>query len=204
MARYARRLLSPLLLAGLFALVARGGVAATSGASDVQDAGASLAEEAGGGVTFTGTLVDLAGSSGTSAFELRIERYATDAEVAELADLSTRKGMNALQDALWEREMGYIRVDHALGYPVGLAFSRPAEEGRTVYAILDRPIQLFEIWRGLRSRDYPFSVVELRLDAEGRGEGTLYAVSKVSLRGERVLIDFLGTQPFRILEVRPQ
>jgi hypothetical protein len=157
--------------------------------------------------TFTGNLVDLGGTgaSTSSRFELHVDRYDGADELARLAALQDEKGVQALQDALWERSAGYIRVDHALGYPVGLAFHLPAEGGRrTIYAVMDRPIQLFEIWRGLRTRDYPFSVAELTVDAQGRGEGKLHAVAKVRISANRLVIENYSPQPFRILDVKPQ
>ena len=187
------KFLVPLLGAALLALPG-----ATAGLARAQ---------AEGGETFTGNLVDLGGTgaSTSSRFELHLDRYDSVEELARLGAIQDEKGVQALQDALWERSAGYIRVDHALGYPVGLAFQLPAEGGRrTIYAVMDRPIQLFEIWRGLRTRDYPFSVAELTVNAEGRGEGKLHAVAKVRISASRLVIENYSPQPFRILDVKPQ
>ena len=187
------KFLAPLLGAALLALP---GPAASPASAQAE-----------GGETFVGHLVDLGGTgaSTSSRFELHLDRYDGADELARLAALQDDKGTQALQDALWERSAGYIRVDHALGYPVGLAFHLPADGGRrTIYAVMDRPIQLFEIWRGLRTRDYPFSVAELTVDAEGRGEGKLHAVAKVRISANRLVIEDYSAQPFRILDVKPQ
>ena len=180
------------LLLVLVGALAQGGAPRAAGAQS-----AAAAE------TFTGNLVSLLGGANTAArFELKLDQLATQDELDQLAAIADR-GQMALQEALWEREMGYIRVGNELGYPVGLAFAMPGEGGkRSVYAIIDRPIQLYEIWRGLRSRDYPFSVVELDLDSDGTGTGSLYAVSKVHFGRGSVVIQDLQPQPFRILEVR--
>jgi hypothetical protein len=180
----------------LLGLTLAGAQAGAPSAADAQAAATA-------GETFTGNLVSLLGGANTATrFELKLERYATQDEIDQLGALADRRQL-ALQEVLWESEMGYIRVGSELGYPVGLAFVVPGEGGRrTVYAVIDRPIQLYEIWRGLRSRDYPFSVVELELDADGTGEGRLYAVSRVHFGTGRVVIEDLQPQPFRILEVR--
>ena len=161
--------------------------------------------QAEGGETFLGNLVDLGGTGAASSarFELHLDRYDSAEEVTRLASLQDEKGPRALQDALWERSAGYIRVDHALGYPVSLAISIPGEGGgRTIYAVMDRPIQLFEIWRGLRTRDYPFAVAELTVDAQGSGSGRLHPVAKVQLSPRRLVIENYSPQPFRILDVK--
>ena len=156
---------------------------------------------------FTGTLVNTTGVPGGSsaAFELHIFGYTDDAELARLTKLQTDKGETALQDALFDHEMGYVRIDHALGYPVGLVRSVPNPKGgRAIVAVMDRPLQLFEIWEGLRSRDYPMSVIELNVDTTGTGTGQLHPVAKVNLINGHIDVDSLSPFPFKILNVKRQ
>lgn len=58
--------------------------------------------------------------------------------------------------------------------------------------------------RNLRSRDYPFGLIELKLAADGTGEGVLIAAIQARFTKEGELeIESHGTKPFRILAVKP-
>ena len=85
------------------------------------------------GERFTANLVDPAGNFGrqsnTAPVLIHIDHYSSDAEVQRLAGILRQKGPDALRDALWDREVGFIRVGGGLGYPIAAARSRPAENG---------------------------------------------------------------------------
>jgi hypothetical protein len=155
---------------------------------------------------YRGTLVDLGqvvpGTSTT--FQISLERLTTPERLAQLAAVQKEDGLRALQETLYDdEELGYIRVGEELGYPVSLALTEDGEQGRVIYAVVDRPIQAFEVWQGMRTRDYPFSVVELRLDEAGRGTGKLYAVAKVWLTNGRLRFENWQPVPFRLVQVGP-
>ena len=62
---------------------------------------------------------------------------------------------------------------------------------------------MFEVMRGLRSKDYSLGVIEIIIDSEGKGEGRLIAAAKAEFnRDGKVEVEGLGTQPFRLLQVR--
>src|SRR6185312_3656157 len=100
-------------------------------------------------------------------------------------------------------EGGYSRVKGGLGYPVAAARSKPdAGGGRVIRLMIDRPLSSREEANSLRSADYPFSYVELHLDAGGKGDGMFIAAAKVTLDvNNTVDIESLGVQPFKLLDV---
>ena len=113
------------------------------------------------------------------------------------------KGPNGLEKAMRKIDKGWIRVGSSLGYHVSVTRTFDTGGGRTIRVATDRPIQMFEVMRGLRSLDHPFGIVELQLDANGRGEGRLIAAAEVGFTKEGVLeIESFGTQPFRLLQVK--
>lgn len=123
---------------------------------------------------YRGNLVDTAGAvpgRSTSQFEIEIRSYTSDQEAAELAQYLVTEGPQKLWDRLVKMDNGWMRVGQNLGYPIAVvrAFDTP-EGGRVIRVATDRPIQMAEVMRGLRS---------------GKLE-----------------IESLGTQPFRILNVR--
>jgi len=153
------------------------------------------------GDQFVGTIANMEGG-GTAPVVIHIDHYSSDQEVANLKGILAEKGPDALRDALWDLEAGYIRVQGGLGYPVAAARSKPeADGGRVVRLMIDRPISFREAANNLRSMDYPFSYIEIHLDASGKGDGKLIAAAKVSLTGNTVEIESLGVQPFKLLDI---
>lgn len=157
------------------------------------------------GEQFSGVLVNLIGGS-SAPVVIHIDHYSSDDEVARLKGILAGKGPDALRDALWDLEAGYIRVGGGLGYPIAVARSKPdGKGGRLIRLMLDRPISFRELANNTRSTDYPFTYLELNLDQGGHGDGKMIAAAKVSLTGDNsVEIESLGTQPIRILQVKPR
>jgi hypothetical protein len=159
-------------------------------------AGESRAEQ------FTATLVNPEGRPTTAPVVIHIDQYSTDAEVQKLAGILADKGPDALREALWDLQKGYIRIGGGLGYPIAVARSRLEGAGRVVRIMMDRPISFREIASGARSLDYPFSYIELKLDQDGKGEGQMFAAAKVSLAGGTVDIENYKLLPRKLLYVR--
>jgi hypothetical protein len=159
-----------------------------------------------GGDQFTANLVDPQGGSRgvtTRPVVIHIDHYSSEADVQRYAGILNRKGPNALRDALWDQEVGYIRIGGGLGYPIAVARSRPDRNGgRVVRIMLDRPMSFTEAAYGGRTRDYPFTYIELKLGGNSRGEGQFYALAKVNLSGNTVDVESYSPQPLRLLSVR--
>ena len=154
---------------------------------------------------FSGTLVDAGGAvpRATSArFTLHIDEYTSDDEALALLEVLAKEGPKGLEDAMRDLDKGWIRIGSSLGYPISVARTFETENGRMVRVATDRPVQMFEVIRGLRSKDYPFGILEIQLDGENRGQGRLIPAAEVSFSAEGSLeIESLGTQPFRLLKV---
>ena len=50
--------------------------------------------------------------------------------------------------------------------------------------------------------DYPFTLVELRLDKEGHGEGKLSIATKLTLNDNVLVIENYADQPVMLTDVR--
>ena len=68
--------------------------------------------------------------------------------------------------------------------------------------ITDRPMQIWERLEAAPSRDYPFTVVELRLDKTGMGNGTLAQLVQLRLIGDVLGIENLASGPMKLNEVK--
>lgn len=156
---------------------------------------------------FTGTLVAPAGTAvrtGSAPVVIHIDHYTEDAQVQRLAGILQSKGSNALRDALWDQEAGYIRIGGSLGYPIAAARSHPQPDGGTIVRLMiDRPIAQYEVINNLRTVDYPFAFIEIKLDRNGKGEGNFYQAARVRLTGnDSVAVDNYSPQPLKLLNVQ--
>ena len=154
---------------------------------------------------FTGTLVALAGTAvraGSAPVVIHIDHYTEDATVQRLQGILGRKGPDALREALWDQEAGYIRIGGSLGYPIAAARSHATPDGGTIVRLMiDRPIAQYEVINNLRTVDYPFAYVEIKLDRNGKGDGEFYQAARVSLVGDKVDVENYSPQPLKLLNV---
>jgi hypothetical protein len=155
----------------------------------------------------TGNLVDPAGHFGrarsnTAPVMIHIDHYSEDAEVQHLAVILQTKGPDDLRDALWDREVGYIRVGGGLGYPIAVARSiEQPDGGRIIRLMMDRPISQREVIDSAHTLDYPFGYIEIKLDANGKGQGEFYQAAKVKITGDRLDVENYSPQPLKLLGV---
>ena len=99
---------------------------------------------------------------------------------------------------------GNIRSQGSLGYPLRFAREMPTSDGgRRIIIATDRPISFLELRNQPRSLDYPFMLIDLRLDAQGKGQGKLIPVAKVTQSEDHVVeIENYASEPVRLTEVR--
>ena len=68
-----------------------------------------------------------------------------------------------------------------------------------------RPLFLFEATTISRSREYPFGVIEIRLDGEGKGDGSVYAAAQIRFDDDgQLIIESWGIPPYSISEIEQQ
>ena len=151
------------------------------------------------------TNISNVGGTGLTPVNIRIHRWTPDEENEHL--LSTLR--NDGQDAFLRELLDVKRVG-SIGTPVSLRYdfyyarqSRTEDGGRRIMMISDRPMQMWERLQAAPSREYPFTVLELRLDKEGRGTGTLAQLVQLRLVGNVLGIENLATGPMRLSEVKP-
>jgi len=144
------------------------------------------------------------GSVGATPVTIRITRWTDNGEDEKLMSILRDKGNEAfvreLQDA---RAVGSIGTPQELPYDLRYARQTPTEKGgRRIILMTDRPMAFAERLSASVSRDYPVTWIELRLDANGRGEGSLSLATRLRLLGNVLGIEDLANQPARLSEVR--
>ena len=155
---------------------------------------------------FQGIIIDAGGAvprRSTAPFTLVIEKYSTVEEINSLIGVLAEGGQNALEKAMFKLDNGYIKIGASTGYPISITRSLDVDGGRIIRAVTDRPIQMFEVRRNLRSLEHSLGIIEIELPAGAKkGTGQLIAAAKVSLRENgSIEIESLGTQPFRLSNV---
>ena len=136
--------------------------------------------------TFTGTTVNLAPGA-AERLKIDIFRWASDADRDTLFGAIKEKGVSQLPAALEKAQTaGYVWGSGSLGYSVKYAHrSTSPEGGERIVLVTDRRLGSWgrDAWRAAgqaTGEEGAFTVVELRLNKQGRGEGKMSFASKVA------------------------
>jgi len=154
---------------------------------------------------FTGTLLTMTGPTSGGLGDpvtIWIDEYTSDEVAQSLIKTLADGGQIALRDELQNHRAGRIRVGANTSYPLAIARQRIGTDGRVVLLATNSPLSGYAINEGLRAQDYPIGFIELKLKADGTGEGTVVGMAKVSFDDQKNLsIASLRTQPARLTNV---
>lgn len=144
------------------------------------------------------------GATGLVPVNIHISRWTPDDEHNRLFTALRDKGQDAFLDELTSlKSVGWIATPTALRYDFMYARQSIGEDGaRRIMMISDRPMQVWERTTASQSRDYPFTVIELQINKDGRGQGTLAQLVQLRLLGDIMGIDNLATAPIKLNDVR--
>ena len=109
---------------------------------------------------------------------------------------------------LWRQTAaGFIRTPDRLGWDLHYATETPTDDGgKDIVIATDRPIRFWEAANLTRTLRYPFTVIEIHLDKDGKGEGRMSVATKVSLSkdGKTLELENYSTQPVILEKVAEQ
>jgi len=196
-----RSLLPKLVLAA--SAVAIGMLVPTSGVSAQQQQKEEKFEE-----RFTGFAINMNSGPKTATVDFTIQRWSTDAEREKLLSIikenkdPTQPLLKALQKM---PKVGYIRTPQRLAWDLRYARQQPLEEGgRQIVLATDRPIGFAEARNQPRSIDYPFTVLEIHLDKNDKGEGKILFGTKIYIdKKNNLVLENYAQQPIRFNEIHP-
>jgi hypothetical protein len=161
--------------------------------------------------TFTSFAINMNSGPKTATVDISIERWSTDAErdalLAILVEEKDRhKANQALLKALQKMpKAGYIRTPQTLAWDLRYARQNPMEDGgRQIVVATDRPIGFWEARNQPRSMDYPFTILEMRMNKEDKGEGKMLAGTQIYIdkKTKNLVLENYGQQPVRLNEIR--
>ena len=143
--------------------------------------------------------------AGVSSIDITITRFSDAAEEEMLMTALAEKGQDGLADALRRLpRVGNMRQPGQLAYDFHYARQTMERDGRRrIMMATDRPIGFRELIDRTLSLEYPFTLLDFRVDASGRGEGQLFLATKFIRSGNLLLLENLATRPVVISNIRP-
>jgi hypothetical protein len=143
-----------------------------------------------------------------SIVEIGIDRWSPEQELDALVDtLRTRGADKMLSDLQNAPRVGYIRTPDRVGWDIHFASVSPTEDGgQKIVLATDRPIRFWEAANLTRTLRYPFTLIEIHLDKDGKGEGKMSVATKISLSrdGKTLELENYSSQPVRLEQVSVQ
>jgi hypothetical protein len=154
--------------------------------------------------TATATNIDPAVALTATTIQITVNRWSTDAEHEQLLNVASGGQAKLLRVLQGMPRAGTIGTRDSVGDELRYARQTATENGGSqVTLITDRPLSFFEASNRERSADYPFMVVDLRLNPNGSGEGTITVATKItaSAKTRHMILENYGSQPVRLTKV---
>ncbi|MCC7308237.1 MAG: hypothetical protein IT173_11780 [Acidobacteria bacterium] len=163
-------------------------------------------------MTFTGTALIYGSRMNTRTisepFKMIVTGETSQADAARYLSVLKSEGQDKLLDAIDSNDLGSFSLGNSVGHDL-LAVIVDKDGGDTrIRAVFQRWLGFGELRRGLRSVDYPFGYVEIRVDPKtGKGMGTFIPAAKIKFNNsgengrDTVVIEDFGTFPGRLMAV---
>jgi hypothetical protein len=134
-----------------------------------------------------------------------IERWSTEAERDAFIAAFKEKGNDGLLNLMQKQKtrVGYVQGAQFRGYDLRFARQMPFGDGGTrIVLAADRYVPFIEAANNPRVSDYPFTLVEIRLDKDGKGDGRMLVASRLKVNKEKVVeVENYGREPIRLNDV---
>ena len=150
----------------------------------------------------------------TAVLDIRITRWATMKERENLLTIAVEKKPDDLLRAL-QRMPSHGRMSipawqgpdphqARLGWQLRYALNTPGEDGgQRIVIATDRYIGMWEARERPRTIDYPFTLIEIRLDKDGKGQGKMAVATKIEFdkKKNQMVLENYASEPVRLNEV---
>ncbi len=177
----------------------------------------SVSESASGAIqgtpkeVYTGTIAWIGGTwTGqmmTTTFTLSINGYTSDQEYERLRMALQEGGQDGLLNAMRKEDKGSFAVTGNVGRVLGIVRVREEEGKRKFFIVFERWLRMAEVRNGYRSEYYPFGVIELVVNPDGKGEGTYIGAAQITWKTDKktgqkhMNIEDFATYPARLMGV---
>ncbi|MFY9551577.1 MAG: hypothetical protein WAU32_10530 [Thermoanaerobaculia bacterium] len=146
-------------------------------------------------------------SGQAGVIEIAIERWSTEAERDMLLEALQEGGEDALLKALEKIRppVGYMRTPNSIGWDLYYARQiRQPDGGRKIILATNRRVNIREAVNNTRSMQYQFTLIEIHLDKNGKGEGKMVPAAKVSwdAKQKRIEVENYSALPVDLVNVK--
>ena len=155
---------------------------------------------------------NLTGANGI--LEITIDKWSTQEERGKLLETVMAKGQDKLLSELQKAPVkGRIRIpgwtgadpnNYRTGWNLRYAWHEPLPEGDEKIVLgVDRYMSFLEIRNQPKSVDYPFTLVQIHMKANGTGEGKLAAFTMITWDKKKQVLEIenYGTEPVRLSNI---
>jgi hypothetical protein len=115
----------------------------------------------------------------TVPFDIRVKKYNSFDDVKAYADLVAKSGPAALRSALEKQDLGQLSPVGKVGTPIAIARKVTDGDKTIIHVVTVRNLSFVELRYSGRSVDYPYTILELVLDKNGKGTGTAIGAAKI-------------------------
>jgi hypothetical protein len=121
------------------------------------------------------------GSAGgkSVSIDVRINRYNTNQEINEYANLLATKGPGSLLSAMEKQDVGQFSPVGQVGTPLVIARKLVKGDKFEIRVLTLRVMSFAELRNGGRSVDYPYTMLDMIVDKDGKGAGTAIGAAKI-------------------------
>lgn len=133
-----------------------------------------------------------------------IDSYSTPDDQTLLIDAFNQGGQATLSKTLSKmKSKGRVAVTGTLGYSIAYIRTFPADDGRKIRLITDRPIRFAEARENGRSTDYDLSAIELNLNNDkSKSSGSLIVGLRVKVdKDNQIVFESYGSGPWKLVNV---
>ena len=138
--------------------------------------------------------------------DIVFERWSSEAERETLTAAFNAKGQDGLLSALQKVKprVGYYRTPNSIGIDIRFAKEIPGEDGgKRIIFLTDRRIGFTEARNRPRTIDYPFTMVEMRFDKNGVGEGRASVMTMIThnKKTNQIELENYSSDPVRLTKI---
>jgi hypothetical protein len=155
------------------------------------------------------------GGGGAASVDLTVDSWTTAAQREELLKTLVEKGQDGLVTALQKNpSRGRFRIPGLvgpdpyqlrLGHSIRYAWQNPLPEGgRRIILAMDRYIGFAEARNSPRVSEYPITLIELRVNDSGEGQGKFAVATQIHVDKEKKTLEIenYSSEPVRLNEVK--
>lgn len=160
----------------------------------------AAAPEAKESYTALAVSTDVDGGGRTVQLEISIDRFTTDEELGDYLMLLREQGQEAARARLQGVHVGRIVPESEAGTHLSIARSFELNDQKVVRMLTTQPI--LSRFRKKQESDYPFTILELRINPNGKGVGSVVGGTRILFKDGLLSFESSGNRYADLTGVR--